>query len=411
MCHCHPRTLLIAVQFLLLILLAPPLHAQVNSRAEEIQKAREEKAKQLEPEEASEAEKRVGQFEDMKFLENLTEGLGGLRPKAGGLATGQGFALGVGYTNPNLASGELKFDTSIRASISKAYKMDIRLSAPSLADDHLFASVIAQHRNYPRMDYYGPGPDSDRGGRSTFRLEDTSFDFRAGVKPADSFNFGVTGGYLTVNVGPGTRPNVAITDQVFDPLRTPGLDNQTDFTRFGGFMQFDYTDNTTGPRSGGKYLADFKYYDDRGLELYNFRQLNLEAQQYVPFFNARRVIALRARTVMTWSQKGQNVPFYLQPYLGGSEDMRGFRNYRFYDDNHLVVNAEYRWEAFTGLDMALFFDAGKVTNKRSQINFHELETSAGFGFRFNAANSTFLRLDVGFSHEGYQIWFKFGPAF
>jgi hemolysin activation/secretion protein len=114
---------------------------------------------------------------------------------------------------------------------------------------------------------------------------------------------------------------------------------------------------------------------------------------------------------MSWSQQGQEVPFYLQPHLGGADDMRGFRNYRFYDDNHIVVNAEYRWEAFTGLDMALFFDAGKVTNKRSQINFHELETSAGFGFRFNAANATFLRLDVGFSHEGYQIWFKFGPAF
>lgn len=411
MSHDFSRLLSIAVGFSLALPAAFPLSAQVNSRAEEIRKAREEKAKHLEPEKVSEAEKRVGQFEDMKFLENLTEGLGGLRPKAGGLATGQGFALGVGYTNRTLAGGELRFDTSIRASIAKAYKMDIRLRAPSLADDHLFVGVEAQHRNYPRMDYYGPGPDSEKGGRSSYRLEDTSFDLIGGVKPVDNFTFGVTAGYVTVNVGPGTRPNVAITDQVFDPVRTPGLDNQTDFTRFGGFVQFDYTDHPSGPRAGGRYMADFKYYDDRGLDLYNFRNLNLEAQQYFPFFNRHRVIALRARTVMSWSQQGQNVPFYLQPHLGGSEDMRGFRNYRFYDDNSLVVNAEYRWEAFTGLDMALFFDAGKVTNKRTQINFHELETSAGFGFRFNAANKTFLRMDFGFSHEGYQIWFKFGPAF
>jgi hypothetical protein len=61
--------------------------------------------------------------------------------------------------------------------------------------------------------------------------------------------------------------------------------------------------------------------------------------------------------------------------------------------------------------MALFFYAGKVTNKRTQLNFHELETSAGFGFRFNARNEVFLRLDVGFSHEGFQIWFKFGNVF
>jgi outer membrane protein assembly factor BamA len=411
MCHCQRRSLLITVQFSLLLLSAAALRAQVNSRAEEIQKAREEKAKHLEPEEASEAEKRVGQFEDMKFLENLTQGLGGLRPKAGGLATGQGFGLGLGYANRNIAGGEVHFDTSIRASVAKAYKMDMELSAPSIADDHLFGSLLLQHRNFQRLEYYGPGPDSEKGGRSTYRLEDTSFDFRAGVKPVDYFSLGVTGGYLMVNVGPGTRPNVAITDQVFDPIRTPGIDNQTDFTRFGGFVQFDYTDHPSGPRSGGRYIADFKYYDDRGLDLFNFRQLNLEAQQYIPFFNEKRVFVMRARTVMSWSQQGQEVPFYLQPHLGGADDMRGFRNYRFYDDNHIVVNAEYRWEAFTGLDMALFFDAGKVTNKRSQINFHELETSAGFGFRFNAANATFLRLDVGFSHEGYQIWFKFGPAF
>ncbi len=39
------------------------------------------------------------------------------------------------------------------------------------------------------------------------------------------------------------------------------------------------------------------------------------------------------------------------------------------------------------------------------------ESSAGFGFRFNARNRTFLRLDVGFSHEGYQVWFKFNDVF
>ena len=75
------------------------------------------------------------------------------------------------------------------------------------------------------------------------------------------------------------------------------------------------------------------------------------------------------------------------------------------------MNAEYRWESFTGLDMALFFDAGKVTPKRSQINFHDLETAAGFGLRFNVRNSTFMRFDFGFSHEGFRLWFKFGNPF
>ena len=75
------------------------------------------------------------------------------------------------------------------------------------------------------------------------------------------------------------------------------------------------------------------------------------------------------------------------------------------------MNAEYRWEAFSGLDMALFADAGEVFARRSQFDLSRLESDAGFGFRFNARNQTFLRLDVGFSHEGFQVWVRFGNVF
>ena len=40
-----------------------------------------------------------------------------------------------------------------------------------------------------------------------------------------------------------------------------------------------------------------------------------------------------------------------------------------------------------------------------------MEGSVGFGLRFNARNNVFLRLDVGFSHEGFQVWVKFGDIF
>jgi outer membrane protein assembly factor BamA len=139
--------------------------------------------------------------------------------------------------------------------------------------------------------------------------------------------------------------------------------------------------------------------------------LEAEAQKYLPFFNSRRVIALRGKAVLTSVDSGQTVPFYLQPTLGGSDDLRGFRSFRFYDDNLVLMNAEYRWESFSGLDMALFFDAGKVYHKRADWNTNALETSAGFGLRFNVKNSVFMRIDVGFSHEGFQFWWKFSDIF
>jgi outer membrane protein insertion porin family len=114
---------------------------------------------------------------------------------------------------------------------------------------------------------------------------------------------------------------------------------------------------------------------------------------------------------MMFRDGGEPIPFYMQPALGGSEDLRGYRPFRFRDENLFTMTAEYRWEVFSGLDMAVFTDAGRVYAHRSDFSVRHLETDAGFGFRFNARNQTFLRLDVGFSHEGFQVWVKFGDVF
>ena len=125
----------------------------------------------------------------------------------------------------------------------------------------------------------------------------------------------------------------------------------------------------------------------------------------------QRVIAVRLQTSLTYPSGNGLVPIYFQPILGGPRNLRGFRQYRFYDNNLIVANVEYRWEAFSGLYMAVFFDAGKVTPKRSQINFHNLEASAGFGLRFKLRGETFMRIETGFSHEGVRVWLRFGEIF
>lgn len=373
---------------------------------------RREKAEHLHPPGQGRLEKFLLGMEKENFIERLAGTVGGLGVKAGGLATGQGFSVGPSFRADDIAGGKVVVDASAVASVAQAYLFQFRVRIPELANEKLDLEFLAAQRNFPRMEYYGPGPDSEKGGRSVYRLEGPSFDATAGIRTVKRLKLGLTGGYLNWNVGPGVRPGVISSDQVFVPLTTPGIDSQTAFWRGGGFAEFDYRDIPDGnSRSGGYYTAKYLYYDDQGLNQHTFRRLDLEAQQYLPLFNGKRVIAFRARTAMTWSGKDQTVPFYMQPSVGGSDDLRGFRPYRFSDDNHAVANVEYRWESFTGLDMALFFDAGKVVPRRTQINFHDLETSAGFGFRFNARNVTFLRLDFGFSHEGFQVWFKFSNPF
>jgi outer membrane protein assembly factor BamA len=201
------------------------------------------------------------------------------------------------------------------------------------------------------------------------------------------------------------------TDQQFGEVTTPGISQQADFIRYGALLQYDYRDRPGNARAGGLYYAQWGRYQDQTRGAFSHHRVDIEAQQFIPLLNARRVIALRGRTTLTSAGAGQRVPFYLQPVVGGSESVRGYRPFRFYGDQSLLMTAEYRYEVFSGLDMAVFADAGKVANRKRDIHFRDLESSIGVGMRFNVRNNVFLRIDTAFSHEGFQVWFKFNNVF
>ena len=125
----------ISVSCALVLLLAVPLAAQVNSRAEEIQQARRQKAAHVASEKVSGTEKALNYIKDKKLLERFAAGVAGFRLQFGGLATGQGFALGPEYLRRDLANGNLTFRGSTRASSAKAQLYDLQLTLPRLANE------------------------------------------------------------------------------------------------------------------------------------------------------------------------------------------------------------------------------------------------------------------------------------
>ena len=380
--------------------------AETPSRIAEILAERAEKTRQLQPEGPSKMERRLDWIRDSNFLNHFGDLGGGVRVKMGGLVTGSGFAVGPEFTREGLFSGKMDFRTSAQVSMGGYQKQDLEVSFPGFLHERLKLEFYGVHHNYPGLNYYGSGADSNREGRSNFRLEDTAFDVSLSARIAPKLTAGATAGYLFNNIGPGTNRRFISAEQIYS---TEGIHEQANFTRTSVFAQYDTRDYAPGPRAGGNYFVQYGAFGDRTFGRSNFQRLDLEAQQYVPFFNKRRVIAMRAKTAMTFTDRP--IPFYMQPTLGGQDDLRGFRPFRFRDNNLLLLNTEYRWEVFSGLDMAVFGDAGKVFARKSQFNLSSLETSAGFGFRFNARNNVFLRLDVGFSHEGFQVAMKFNNLF
>jgi hypothetical protein len=381
------------------------------TRAGQIELERQQKAQHLEPDKPSSVEQTLITIKEKRVVERITGGIGGFRVVLGGLVTGGGFAVGPEYHRGDLRNDRLTFRASARGSARRFFLLDTELDAPQLAGGHAFVNLYAVHRHYPRIDYYGPGANSNRDFRTAWALEDTSFQLRTGVQPVRGLHIGGIGRYLLTNVGRTNDVRFSPTENFYSERTTPGIQFQSDFLQGGGFVQFDWRDNPGGPRSGGNYIAQYSTYSDLRRGRYSFNRVDLDAQQYIPFFNHRRVIALRGRVQAASPHDRNAVPFYLQPTLGGSDDLRGYRPFRFYDNAAVVLNAEYRWEIFSGLDMALFFDAGQVFDDWRRINYRQLKKDGGFGFRFNVRNNVFMRIDTAFSDEGLQLWVKFNNVF
>ncbi len=382
-----------------------------DTRTEQIERQRQQKASHLEPDAPNAVERLVHLALGGRGLGFLSDKIPGFSIRLGGLVSGSGFALGPQYRRTTLADGNIFFRTSASFSIKNYQRYELEFGLPRLLADRASFDFRAVRHDYRSIDYYGPGPESKKTGRSDFHLTDNAFDATAALKPVRNFNVGLTGGYVMTDIAPGEDDRFASTTAIYSPAQTPGIDQPSNFLRGGPMVSFDYRDHPGNPREGGYYRANYLFYSDQEYGHYSFRRLNAEAQQYFPFFHKTHVIAVRAKTELSYTDSGNAVPFYEQPVLGGLDDLRGFRPFRFYGDNMIVMNGEYRYQIFSGVDLALFVDEGKVFQSHRDFSARHLEDSYGFGFRFSNEDHVFMRIETGFSREGFQVWFKFGDVF
>jgi hypothetical protein len=394
---------------LALIACALPAWAQAPaSRAEALREQRAEKAKSLTPYRPSGLEKALTIAEDRALA---LSGREGIYPKLGSLTTGSGFAFGAGFRNSPVFKRNGTLDVWAAGSIKKYWALEVRAMFPQLANGFLFAETWATRRAYPQEDYFGLGPDSLRSDETSFALNRTIFGARAGVRPLPLLAIGGGVQHLRPSVGPGEDSGVPSIEVLFGPTTAPGLDRQPKYLVTSGFITVDYR-QPLNARRGGWYRLEFSRYSDRDFDTYSFDRVDIDLRQYVPFLAERRVIAGRAYISTSSAEAGQIVPFYLMPYLGGNDTLRGFREYRFRGPNALLLQGEYRYEIWSGLEGALFYDAGKVADERSDLDLDGLESDYGFGFRFNTDNGVVMRVDAGFgSSDGKHLYITFGGVF
>jgi hypothetical protein len=379
----------------------------IQTRAETLKRARDDKQKSVAPYEPSGLERALDAVE--------TRGVGfltrdGVYVKFGSLATGSGFAYGVGYRNRRLIEREGALNVWAAGSLKRYWAVQGSFDLASLAGGFLTLGTYARHQDYPQESFFGIGPDSSRDDHTAFKIVNTMAGGRAGVKPTRSTTFAGGVEYFRHKLGPGDKRDVPSIEAQFSDETAAGIADTRNFLRPYLFFEYDYR-QPRNARKGGWYRLEASRFADP-TDAFTFNRIDMDLRQYGSVLAERRVLAVRLYASTSEPASGARVPFYLMPHLGGHDSLRGFRDYRFRGPHAILTQTEYRFEVWSGLDAALFYDAGKVTLRRSELNFKDLERAYGFGFRFNTDNGTILRIDAGFgSADGKHLYIVFGDVF
>ena len=296
--------------------------------------------------------------------------------------------------------------------MTKYWATQARLQVPLAADGRVVVNAYGRHHDYPREDFFGLGPDS-------IRAEHTSFQHarhdrghaRHGPRgrPAQP-SAAAPSTCACAPVKAAIQPHPRLASCSTTP-RLPGLGASVDFVRSSAFVDLDAR-RPRNARRGGWYRAELSHYADRDQHRFSFKRLDVDLRQFVSVLSERRVFMGRAFVSTSDTARGQTMPFYLMPTLGGNDSLRGFRDYRFRGPHAVLLQGEYRFEVWSGLDAALFYDAGKVAMRRRDLNLRALQSDYGVGLRVNTDNGLILRVDSAFgSRDGAHLWVVLGGVF
>jgi hypothetical protein len=388
--------------WLAVVWLAAPIAAFAqapDTRAGEIAQQQEAKARDVKPYAGNVVQRRLLEIEEAGGLAMRR----GLYVTFGDIKHGSSFAAGPAYTKlfDNGAMVTAKGTYSIRN--FKLFQLAADL--PPLANRRLRLSGRARWQDAPQLAVYPLGTEAPktRADYSETKLEVSG---QAELRPVSFVRVG--GGVALERFDTGgadtAHPSV---EELFTPAEMPGLSADPTYLHSFAAAGLDSGAGRGYSRSGSLLQATLHDYRQRDDGPYSFQRVDAIARQLIPILHGNWVIDLSVRTSTTSVSEGNQVPFFLLPELGGAGDLRGYPAYRFRDRHSIVFTGEYRWYVQEFVDMAVFYDAGKVTSSRSDLDFDNLRSDVGIGIRFHGPETTAIRIELAKGDEGLRFNFGF----
>ncbi len=320
----------------------------------------------------------------------------------GDIKRGAGASIGPAYRwtlSPDAVLG-----AKALYSIRHAKVVQVSLQSPPESARRLQFRTRARWQDVPRVPFHGlaPGVAGEEGNYSETMTEISG---AVSYRPVRLVRLAGGAGFEAF------RTAIRYEGDTLAALFTgvPGADANPRYLHSQVSAALDSRDSDSYPQRGRQLRATAHDYRQQNGQAYGFRRVDMAAEQYLPLEGRNGSFYLGLHASTTADRRGQSVPYFLMPELGG-EYLRGFDTYRFRNRHSIVVSAEYQWAVQEYVDAAVFYDAGKAVAARRDLGLSRLRGAYGAGLRLHGKTATFLRVDVARSREGTQFLLSFGPV-
>jgi hypothetical protein len=253
----------------------------------------------------------------------------------------------------------------------------------------------------PTERFFGIGNSSSQGNESNFTTEQVYFEGTLGYNITPRLQIALFERPRYVRLFNGAFESTPTIFKQFPNIRGLG----------GGTR-----DSIDLPTQGGYERIYASIADRRFLSSISYTRFGADVRYYFPI---ARNITLATHGYLQYMPSGNEVPFWSMARLGGEssllmdqQTLRGYGAGRFVDNNMLDLNVEMRtrvWETdiFNThgiLELAPFFEAGRVFHNPGENFVTDLHPVGGMGFRGIAEPFVVGYVDVGWGGEGAAVF-------
>lgn len=330
---------------------------------------------------------------------NFVDPPSGLYPVVARVYSGGGFSAGLAYRR--FVGRQTVWELQGLYSVKHYKLVEVAARRPWRNQGPWTAAVRAGWLDAPEVGYFGLGPETRAADRANFRLSQSFAEALLTARPARWLRLEAELALEKYRTGRG-RGRAPSIETRYDETSAPGLTTRPTYLRSQLTAAVDWRPAPGYARRGGRYGVSLVEYTGRA-DTPSFRRLHAELVQHLPILRETWVISLRGR-LETTLDGADATPYFLLPSLGSGRTLRGYSTGRFRHRHAVLGSGEFRWiPNRLALDMALFYDAGTVADRRRALTLKRVVGNWGLGARFHGPTTTVLRIEAARGADGWNL--------